>query len=220
MLKFLKIWAHFLGAHTDSTVWKYVWVHNNANSPTSSGCHHPPVKTVTFFTCIYQTYQWVMIVNTVFFASQIEIWETAFHDCNHIYPIDKDMPLTFWLVWLSLFLFLWLFFPLKFSFLWVTITFLSQKSVASGVYTTFPQITQKILITDTCHWLEPITVILDFWKYLLLEKPSLFSELQFFLKVQGYNFQVQYWMDCVFPLVSITSSCKNCIDCVDCIDHV
>ena len=61
--------------------------------------------------------------------------------------------------------------------------------------------TQKILITDTCHGLEPITVILDFWKYSLLEKQSLISELQFFLKVQGSNFQVQYWMDCVFPLM-------------------
>ena len=41
---------------------------------------------------------------------------------------------------------------------------LSPNSVASGVYTTFLQITQKILITDTCHWLEPITVILGFLK--------------------------------------------------------
>ena len=48
------------------------------------------------------------------------------------------------------------------SFLRVTVTSLPPKSVASGVYTTFPQITHKILITDTCHWLEPITVILGF----------------------------------------------------------
>ena len=34
---------------------------------------------------------------------------------------------------------------------------LRPKSVASGVYTAFPQITEKILITDTCYWLEPIT---------------------------------------------------------------
>ena len=26
LVKFLKIWAHFLGAHTDSAVWKYVLV--------------------------------------------------------------------------------------------------------------------------------------------------------------------------------------------------
>ena len=35
---------------------------------------------------------------------------------------------------------------------------------ASGVYTAFSEITQKILITNTCHWLEPITVILGFLK--------------------------------------------------------
>ena len=32
---------------------------------------------------------------SVFFASQIEIWETAFQNCSHTYPIDKDMSLTF-----------------------------------------------------------------------------------------------------------------------------
>ena len=50
------------------------------------------------------------IVNAVFFESQLEIWETAFQNCSHTYPIDKDRPLTFWLKWLSLFLFLWLLF--------------------------------------------------------------------------------------------------------------
>ena len=58
----------------------------------------------------------------------------------------------------------------------VTVTqSLPPNSIASGVYTAFPQITQKILITDTCHWLEPITVILGFWKYTLLEKQSVIS---------------------------------------------
>ena len=94
-------------------------------------------------------------------------------------------------------------------FLRVTVTPLSSKSVASGIYTAFPQITQKTLITDTCHWLEPITVILGFWKYSLLEKQSLISELLFFLKVQGSNFQVQFWMNCVFPLMPIISSCED-----------
>ena len=42
--------------------------------------------------------------------------------------------------------------------------------------------TQKTLITDTCHWLESLTVILGFWKYWFLEKQSFISEL-FFLKV-------------------------------------
>ena len=79
-------------------------------------------------------------------------------------------------------------------FLRVTANPLPPKSVASGVYTAFPQITQKILITDTCHWLEPITVILGFWKFSILKKQSLISELYLFLKFQGSNFQVQ-WMD-------------------------
>ena len=63
------------------------------------------------------------------------------------------------------------------SFLRVTVTLLPPKSVASGVSIAFPQITLKILIIGTCHWLEPINVILGFWKYSLLEKQSLISEL-------------------------------------------
>ena len=38
------------------------------------------------------------------------------------------------------------------SFLCDTVTLLPPDSVASGVYTAFPQITQKILITNTCHY--------------------------------------------------------------------
>ena len=45
------------------------------------------------------------IVNAVFFASQIEIWETAFQNCSQTYQIAKGIPLTFWLMWLSLFFF-------------------------------------------------------------------------------------------------------------------
>ena len=48
------------------------------------------------------------------------------------------------------------------NFFCVTVTSIPSKPVASEVYTASPQITQKILITDTCHWLEPVTVILDF----------------------------------------------------------
>ena len=59
-----------------------------------------------------------------------------------------------------------IFFPCKRNFL-------SSKSVASRVYTAFPQITQKILITDTCHCLVPITVIPGFWKYSLLKKQTI-----------------------------------------------
>ena len=48
-----------------------------------------------------------------------------------------------------------------------------------------------------------------FWKYSLLENQSLISELKFFLKVQGSNFQVQFWLDSMFPLIPIISSCEN-----------
>ena len=145
-----------------------------------------------------------MIVNDVFFASQIEIWETAFHNWSHIYKIDKDMPLTLWLVWLLPFLFLWLFFSTEILF------FASNRNPPSRKISRFRSLyrlssnnsKKKILMTGTCHWLEPITVILDFWKYYFLEKQLLISELQFFLKVQGSNFQVQYWIDCMFPLMS------------------
>ena len=54
-----------------------------------------------------------------------------------------------------------------------------QSFLYSGVCTAFPQVTQKILITDTCHPLEPVTVILGFWKYTLLEKQSVISEFHF-----------------------------------------
>ena len=37
-------------------------------------------------------------------------------------------------------------------------------SVPLELYTAFAQITQKIIITATCHWLEPITIILGFLK--------------------------------------------------------
>ena len=57
------------------------------------------------------------------------------------------------------------------------------------------------VITDTWHRLEPITVILGFSKYSHLEKQSLISDLWSFLKVQGSNFEVQFSMDCVFPLI-------------------
>ena len=102
------------------------------------------------------------------------------------------------------------------SFLRVTVTPLPPKSVASGVYTAFAQITQKILFTDTCHWLEPITVILSFWKYLLLDKQPLFSELQFFLKIQSSNFQVQFWMDCKFSFNAHHFFMRKQFTCVDC----
>ena len=69
------------------------------------------------------------------------------------------------------------------SFLRVTVTPLPPKSVSSGVYTAFPQVTQKILITDTCHWLEPITVILGFLKiFTFSETITHFRTILFFSK--------------------------------------
>ena len=69
------------------------------------------------------------------------------------------------------------------NFLWVTVTPLPPKSVASGVYTAFPQITQKILVTDTCHWQEPVTVILGFLKiFTLWDAIKHFRTIIFFSK--------------------------------------
>ena len=74
----------------------------------------PACQNSHFFNCISALPN--ISMNAVFFASKIEIWETAFENCSHTYPIDKDMSfidiLTY--MWLSLFLFLWLFLPLKF----------------------------------------------------------------------------------------------------------
>ena len=83
-------------------------------SKSSTACQNSYLFTrISALPNISMSNEW--IVNAVFFASQIEIWETAFQNCSHTYPIDKDMSLKFWLIWLSLFLFQWLFFPLKFS---------------------------------------------------------------------------------------------------------
>ena len=77
----------------------------------------------------------------------------------------------------------------------------TPKSVASVAYTIFPQITQKTLITDTSHWLQPITEILG------LLKKFTFRETHF--KTEGSNFQTQFWMDCMLYLMPIISSYKN-----------
>ena len=81
------------------------------------------------------------------------------------------------------------------------------------VYTKFPQITQKILITGTFHWLELITVILDFLKIFSVRETTTQCFYHFriiiFLNDQGSNFQVLFWIDYVFLLMSIICSCKN-----------
>ena len=94
---------------------------NNANSPTSGRCPphfkiFTPVKTVAFSPAFlpYQTYQWVINSECFLYKSNWNLGNCLPKHGSHTYPIDKNMPLTFWLMWLSLFLFLWLFFPLKF----------------------------------------------------------------------------------------------------------
>ena len=53
-------------------------------------------------------------------------------------------------------------------------------SIASGVYTAFPQITQKILIKGTWHWLEAITIILGSLKiFTFTETTTLFRTIIF-----------------------------------------
>ena len=116
--------SNILWSKVSNAFWRSIKIiPYNANSLTSGG-RHPHFKGFTrlskqlpfllhFYLTKHINEKW--IVNTVFFANQIEIWDTVFQKCSHTYPIDKDMSLTFWLMWLSLFVFLWLFFPLKFS---------------------------------------------------------------------------------------------------------
>ena len=94
------------------------------------------------------------------------------------------------------------------SFLCVIVTSLSPKSVTSGVYNVFPQTTQKILITirhlpltGTDHCNSRPSENIQFCKTITNFTTMFFS--------QGSNFQVQFWMDCVFPLMPIISSYKN-----------
>ena len=111
--------SNILWSKVSNAFWRSIKIiPYNANSLTSGG-RHPHFKGFTrlskqlpflldFYLTKHINEKW--IVNTVFFANQIEIWDTVFQKCSHTYPIDKDMSLTFWLMWLSLFLFLWLFF--------------------------------------------------------------------------------------------------------------
>ena len=76
------------------------------------------------------------------------------------------------------------------SFLRVTLTPLFPKSVVSGVYTTFPQKTQKSLITDSCHWLESLTVILGFWKYSFFRETIIHFRTITFSKSLSFQFSI------------------------------
>ena len=69
-------------------------LYNNANSQASGGCL-PHFKVFTFkplpfhpHFCLTKHIDEQWIVNAVFYASQIEILETAFQNCSHTNPID------------------------------------------------------------------------------------------------------------------------------------
>ena len=118
MMMFLMMFQICLRAFFSSSLISPLYYFNNANSTASGRCH-PHFKIFTRMSkqlpfhphfCFTKHINEWWRVNAVSFASKIEIWETAFRSISHTCPIDEDMPLTFWLVWLSLFLFLWLFF--------------------------------------------------------------------------------------------------------------
>ena len=122
---------------------------------------------------VNQTYQWVMN-NKCCFLCKSNWLIIAFHNCSHICPpnsnrsrhaIDILTCVTLTISFSDFFSF-----SLKFSFLQVTVTPFSPKiSCFSRVYTSFPQITQKILIcrhlpltgTDHCNS-RLLKIITDF----------------------------------------------------------
>ena len=71
-------------------------------------------------------------------------------------------------------------------------------------YTAFPQITQKLLITDTCRWLEPITVILGSLKIFTFIEAI--NHLRTTIFSQSPRF---YLFGTLGPLIPIISSCEN-----------
>ena len=68
----------------------------------------------------------------------------------------------------------------------------SQKSGASRVFITFPQITQKILTKDMFHWLELITEILSFLQIFSVRKAT----AQFFIILETLP---KYQQKTIFP---------------------
>ena len=89
-------------------------------------------------------------------------------------------------------------------FLCVTVTPLHPKSVSLGVYTAFPQITQKLLITDTCRWLEPITVILGSLKIFTFREAINHFRTTIFSQSPRF-----YLFGTLGPLIPVISSCEN-----------
>ena len=127
-------------------------------------------------------------MNAAFFASQIETWKTAFQNCSHTYPIDKDMSLIFWLIWISQFLFL-------FFFHWNSLVKVSHSAACN-----MTNILQAFIISDLWNnskaWdnFQPRWFIKSFTYF---EKPSGVFRKSGFSHIVG-NFRVagKYWWGC------------------------
>ena len=94
---------------------QYEHINNDTNSPALGKCH-PYFKVFSRLSkqlpfhlqlpfLPYQTHQWVMNSKCCFLCKSNRNLKTGFQCCSHTYPIHKDMPLTFWFMWVSLFLF-------------------------------------------------------------------------------------------------------------------
>ena len=62
---------------------------------------------------------------------------------------------------------------------------------------------------NTNHRHLLITVILDFLKIFTFKETTTHFRTINFTQSPGSNFQAQFWMDCMFPLIAIISSCEN-----------
>ena len=84
---------------------------------------------------------------------------------------------------------------------YANVTLLNQPTWA---YTIFPRINQKIIPTDTVHWLETITVILSFLKILGLRKITdlniFFNISENLRKIKVRRSKVVLWKDGPFSL--------------------
>ena len=90
---------------------QYEHINNDTNSPALGKCHpyfkvfSRLSKQLPFHLQVpflpYQTHQWVMNSKCCFLCKSNRNLKTAFQCCSHTYPIHKDMPLTFWFMWVS-----------------------------------------------------------------------------------------------------------------------
>ena len=82
-------------------------------------------------------------------------------------------------------------------------------SVPSGVCTAFPQINQKLLITNTCHWLESITVILGVLKIFTSRETITHFRTIIFSQSPMFQFSSAILDGLCFSFNPIISSCKS-----------